>query len=182
MDLILDLNYFSFFHPNPTHLPKHQTIALSPNHQFSQRIWYVEYYSVHVHMAWSQKFRLTPDSHGLKMTDRFNCETKSELSVGLLLFLSLKSCLKNKVIRIIPRSNGRQKRRGTSLSSGVFVAVWRDANSGKINALDLDWNLKLNNSQTAYSFSLDQLCPTQMAYWVKNYITILTRAAHWMTY
>jgi len=28
MDLILDLNYFSFFHPNPTHLPKHQTIAL----------------------------------------------------------------------------------------------------------------------------------------------------------
>jgi len=27
-----------------------------------------------------------------------------------------------------------------------------------------------------------QLCPTQMAYWAKNYITILTRAAHWMTY
>ena len=61
LDLILDLNYFSFSNPNPnpkpTHLPKHQT--LSPNHQFSQGIWFVEYYSVHAHMAWSQKFRLT---------------------------------------------------------------------------------------------------------------------------
>jgi len=42
---------------NPTHLPKHQ--ILSTNHQFSQRIWYAERYSVHAHMAWSQKFRLT---------------------------------------------------------------------------------------------------------------------------
>jgi len=25
---------------------------------------------------------------------------------------------------------------------------------------------------------LVQLCPTQMAYWAKNYVTILTRAAH----
>jgi len=43
LDLALDLNYSSFSHPNPnlnpTHLPKHET--LSPNHQFSQRIWYV---------------------------------------------------------------------------------------------------------------------------------------------
>jgi len=43
LDLILDFNYFSFsncdINPNPTHLPKHQT--LSPNHQCSQRIWYV---------------------------------------------------------------------------------------------------------------------------------------------
>ena len=29
---------------------------------------------------------------------------------------------------------------------------------------------------------LDQLCPTQMTYWAKNYATILTRAAHWMAY
>jgi len=29
-------------------------------------------------------------------------------------------------------------------------------------------------------FGLDQLCPTQMVYWAKNYVTILTRAAHWM--
>ena len=29
---------------------------------------------------------------------------------------------------------------------------------------------------------LNQLCPTQMAYWDKNYVTILTRAAHWMAY
>jgi len=25
-----------------------------------------------------------------------------------------------------------------------------------------------------------QLCPTQMAYWAKNYVTVLARAAHWM--
>jgi len=53
---------FSFSHPNPkpnpTHLPKHE--SLSPNHQFSQHIWYEEYYFVHAYMAWSQKFRLTP--------------------------------------------------------------------------------------------------------------------------
>jgi len=40
MDLVLDLNSFSFSNPvpnpNPTHLPKQRT--LSPNHQFSERI------------------------------------------------------------------------------------------------------------------------------------------------
>jgi len=45
LDLVLDLNYFCF--SNPTHSPKHQT--LSPNNQFSRRIWYAEYYSVHAH-------------------------------------------------------------------------------------------------------------------------------------
>ena len=51
LGLFLNLDFFSFSNPipNPTHLPKHQT--LSPNHQFSQRIWYVEYYSAHAHMA-----------------------------------------------------------------------------------------------------------------------------------
>jgi len=53
MDLVLYLNHFSFSNPNLTHLPKHQ--ILSPNHRFSKYIWYVEYYSAHVHMAWSQK-------------------------------------------------------------------------------------------------------------------------------
>ena len=65
LDLVWDLNYFSFSNcnisPNPTHLPKHQ--ILSPNHQFSQRIWYAECCSVHAHMAWSQIFRLTPVIH-----------------------------------------------------------------------------------------------------------------------
>jgi len=36
LDLVLDLNYFSFSYPNPnlkpTHLPKHQTLSL--NHPF----------------------------------------------------------------------------------------------------------------------------------------------------
>jgi len=56
LDIVLDLNYFSFSNikPNPMYLPKHQT--LSPNHHFSQPIWYVEYYYVHAHMTWSQKF------------------------------------------------------------------------------------------------------------------------------
>jgi len=51
-DLVRDLNYFSFSHPNPnpnpTYLPKHE--FLSPNNEFYQRIWCVEYYSVHAYM------------------------------------------------------------------------------------------------------------------------------------
>jgi len=60
LDLVLDLISFSNPNPNPnpTHLNKHQT--LSPNRQFYQRISYVEDYSVHTHMAQSQKFRLIP--------------------------------------------------------------------------------------------------------------------------
>jgi len=34
----------------------------------------------------------------------------------------------------------------------------------------------------ALNLLLNQLCPTQMAYWAKNYVIILTRTAHWMTY
>jgi len=29
LDLILDLNYFSFSNPDPTHFPKHQTLIIS---------------------------------------------------------------------------------------------------------------------------------------------------------
>jgi len=61
LDLVVDLNYFSFSRPNPypTGLPKHK--FPTPNDQFYRRILYVEYYSVHSYMVWSQKFRLTPD-------------------------------------------------------------------------------------------------------------------------
>jgi len=49
LDLILDINYFSFsscnINTNSTHLAKHQ--ILNPNHKFSQRIVYVECCSVH---------------------------------------------------------------------------------------------------------------------------------------
>jgi len=52
-DLVLDLNYFLFFHPNPypnsTYLPKHEFV--SPNNQFYQRIWYVEHSSVNAYMV-----------------------------------------------------------------------------------------------------------------------------------
>jgi len=33
---ILDFSYFSFSNPNPTHLPKHESVY--PYYQFSQRI------------------------------------------------------------------------------------------------------------------------------------------------
>ena len=69
LDFILDFNSFYFpncnINPNPTHLPKHQ--PLSPNHQFYQRIWYIECCSVHAQPIWhevrnfaSQKLLLTP--------------------------------------------------------------------------------------------------------------------------
>jgi len=58
-DLVRDLNYVLFSHPNPypnsTYLPKHEFV--SPNNQFYQRIWYVEHSSVNAYMVWSQKFR-----------------------------------------------------------------------------------------------------------------------------
>jgi len=53
--LLVDLNHFCFSHPNQTYLPEHE--FLSPNNRFYQRIWYVEYHSVHAYMVWSQKFR-----------------------------------------------------------------------------------------------------------------------------
>jgi len=44
----------------------------------------------------------------------------------------------------------------------------------------------LRRMKILVSKHLMQLCPTQMAYWAKNYVTILTntsnRAAHWMAY
>jgi len=53
LDLVVDLNYFTFSHsnpnPNPTHLYKYE--FLRPKNQFHQRIWYVEYYSVHAYMV-----------------------------------------------------------------------------------------------------------------------------------
>ena len=39
-----------------------------------------------------------------------------------------------------------------------------------------------DGSNRAQCFWLEQLCPTQMAYGVKYYVTILTRTAHWMSY
>jgi len=53
--LDLDNGSKKFGNHRLTQLPKHHTP--SPNHQFSQLTWYVEYYSMHAHMAWNQKFR-----------------------------------------------------------------------------------------------------------------------------
>jgi len=41
--------------PNPTHLPKLEFLSL--HNEIYQRIFYVEYQSVHSYMVWSQKFR-----------------------------------------------------------------------------------------------------------------------------
>jgi len=46
LDSVSNLSYSFFSNPNPKHLPQHYT--LSPNHQFSQRIWFEEYYSAYV--------------------------------------------------------------------------------------------------------------------------------------
>jgi len=73
LDLILDFNYFSFSNgntnPNTPQLPRHQT--LSPNHQFSQSILYVECCSVHARMASSQKIRLTLVIHPQRCCETF---------------------------------------------------------------------------------------------------------------
>ena len=42
--------------------------------------------------------------------------------------------------------------------------------------------LPVTQSYRFVIIGLVQLCPTHVAYWAKNYVTILTRAAHWMTY
>jgi len=50
--LVVDLNYFSFPHPNQT-LTRHTYFkhgSLSTDNKFCQRIWCVECYSVHVYM------------------------------------------------------------------------------------------------------------------------------------
>jgi len=36
--------------------------------------------------------------------------------------------------------------------------------------------------ETTSKHFLNQLCPTQIAYWTKHQFTISTRAAHFMTY
>jgi len=38
------------------------------------------------------------------------------------------------------------------------------------------------NPFLAKNQTLRQLCPAKMAYWAKNYVTVLPRAAHWMAY
>jgi len=62
----LDFNYFSFsncnINPNPSHLPKHQT--LSPNQQFSQRILYVECCSAHARYGVKSEISLDTGDSG----------------------------------------------------------------------------------------------------------------------
>jgi len=73
--------------PNPTHLPKHE--SLSPNHQFSQRTWYVEYYSVHAHLVWSQKFRKSAISLDIGLYWYDKSRVFSLLGVGCVSFCLL---------------------------------------------------------------------------------------------
>jgi len=56
-----------------------------------------------------------------------------------------------------------------------------DVKGTKINAFDT--TSSPSSSVTIFlTCALEQLCPTQMTYWAKKYVTILTRAAHWKTY
>jgi len=50
------------------------TNSLSLNNQFHQRIWYVEYDSVHAYLVWNQKFRKSEISLDTGSTPIFeNC-------------------------------------------------------------------------------------------------------------
>ena len=86
-DLVIDLNYFSFSHPNPTHLPKHK--SLSPNNQFYHRVSSVKYYSVHAYMVWSPKFRKseilldTGSGSNLKYWFRHQLQPKMQTLAGV---------------------------------------------------------------------------------------------------
>ena len=55
--------------------------------------------------------------------------------------------------------------------------------SEKHESMPLLWVVHLQKyvfcgSDFGSTIALDQLCPSQMAYWAKTYATILTRAAH----
>ena len=103
-DLVVHLNNVSFSNHNPTHLPKHE--SLSPNHKFSQRIWYVEYYSVHAYMAWSQKYRKSEISldNGTKYTIKWHESSLIMMSatqtdrVILILYLRIKAITKKPLL------------------------------------------------------------------------------------
>jgi len=61
LDLFLHLKYFSFSNPTQT-LTRHtylNTKAWALIISFLSVFKYVEYHSVHAHIAWSKKFRLT---------------------------------------------------------------------------------------------------------------------------
>jgi len=52
----------------------------------------------------------------------------------------------------------------------------------EVKALIPSSQIFVNLDTSFQSKFLEQLCPAEVAYWVKNYVAILTRAAHWMTY
>ena len=79
------------------------------------------------------------------------------------------------------------------------LAFWRDithqyfwcwnlcskgASSAKLSAKTngQSWNFQKWQPHRLDYDCLSQLCPTQTAYWAKYYVTVLARAAHFMTY
>jgi len=96
--LNLRLQLFSFSNcdikPNLTHLPKHQ--ILSPNHQFSQRIWYVECCSVHAHMAWNISLD-TGDSASNAVVKRCFVFINHAALCRMYVFVQSTSCLRAKI-------------------------------------------------------------------------------------
>jgi len=94
--------------------PRWGTTALSPNHQFSQRIWYVEYYSVHAHMAWSQKFCKSKIWNEEESThDKFFCNQaqnykwKVVSSIAIKLFINLSKVTVLSIFWFSPVATGR---------------------------------------------------------------------------
>jgi len=108
--LNLSLQLFSFsncnINPNPTQLPKHQIPR--PNNKFSQRIWYVECCSVNAHMAWSQKFRLTPVIQPpMLLQNVLFCLFYYPALCKMCVFVLWTSCLRAKINceKVVPRLN-----------------------------------------------------------------------------
>ena len=114
--------------------------------------------SIH-HVVWFSKQNHTKEKEvGPKMSV-VSCNVEFFTRAFENIFADCKSTL--------PRG---KKLQGTCWSDSCYItetAAW-------LPSFRRIWSTKLQG--------LDQLCPTQMAYWAKKYVTILTRAAHSVTY
>jgi len=90
LDLVFDLNYFSFsnpnINPNPTHLTKPWALIIS-----FLRVFYMSNITVHVHMAWSQKFRKSDISldTGMQRQDKAYAATIKLSAVRMSILLPM---------------------------------------------------------------------------------------------
>jgi len=63
-----------------------------------------------------------------------------------------------------------------------YTCLEAEALAKKLHRFKVFFTALYSHCLATLAFILDQLCPTQMAYWAKNYVTVLTGAAHGMAY